>query len=141
LTERTSELVELAYVVAPKLINLIGDRLEDIPGDLLTGTTLVLRGDTHRLFLACASQEVAERVRMRLREFFETQAREVPGETLEDTLEKGFDRIIPGDAFPVWRDKGWDGGMTPDEAIRWAVERRQAEQADAGSRGKPEATI
>lgn len=129
--ERLDERVELAYVVSPRFIDLVGDRLDDMPRQNLTGTTLVLRGRTHRLFLACANQAVAEQVRMRLRDFFETQVRETPGETLEATLGQGFDRIIPGDAFPVWREKGWAGGMTAEEALRWAAERSRQEGRSA----------
>ncbi|HLT57540.1 MAG: hypothetical protein LOD91_03125 [Limnochordales bacterium] len=137
MAERTKSSVELAYIVAPRQINLIGHRLEDLPRDALTGTTLLLRGETHQLFLACANEQVAGQVRMRLREFFDTQVRELPGATLEDTLMSGFDRIIPGDAFPVWRERGWEGGMTFAEALRWAEGRHRAAAADGADREKP----
>jgi len=140
-TERAQELVELAYAAVPRFIDLIGDRLEDMPRNALTGTTLVLQGKAHRLFLACAGQETAAQVRLRLREFFDTQVRELPGETLEDTLARGFDRVIPGDAFPVWREQGWKGGMTPEEAFRWVQGRRGAtcrEQPPQADRPRPE---
>lgn len=119
--------IELAYIVSPKWIDLIAHRLEDMPSGDLTGVTLLLQGETHWLFLACSSRTVAERVRMRMREFYEDQAKEVPGKSLEKALSEGFDRIIPGNAFPVWLEHGWEGGMTAVEAFEKASDLAEEE--------------
>lgn len=116
MASRQRRYTELAYQVSPRFIEHIAARLEDISPQELTGITLLLQGETHWLFLSCSSKRVADQVRMRMREFFDVHAREIPGKTLEDVLAEGFDRIIPGDAFPVWRESGWEGGLTPQEA-------------------------
>lgn len=114
--------IDLAYVVSPGSIDLIAQRLEDLPAGELTGVTLLLQGETHWLFLTCSGQKTAQHVRMRMREFYDDQAKEAPNKRLEEVLAEGFDRIIPGNAFPVWRECGWEGGMTAEEAFKKANE-------------------
>src|SRR5690606_26472123 len=130
LASRQRKHTDLAYQVSPEFIEHIAARLEDISPQELTGITLLLQDKTHWLFLSCSSNRVADQVRMRMREFFDVHAMEIPGKTLEDVLAEGFDRIIPGNAFPVWRESGWEGGLTQQEAYEKV---RQMTQEAEGS--------
>lgn len=119
MSEKTQRPIELVYRIQPRIMDQIIDRLDDISPAKLTGTTLLKTGSVYRLILAMADQKTADQVKMRMREFFPIQVRLLPGETLIENLRRGFERIIPGDAFTVWREQGWEGALDIGEALDW----------------------
>lgn len=124
LSQKKQAVIELVYRIQPSVIPDIIDRLDDIASDKMTGVTLLKTGTVYRLILAVVDQETAQRVEMRLKEFLPSQVRRLKKETLMENL-KHFDLIMPGDAFNMWRESGWENAIRMEDVADWLEEKKR----------------